>query len=71
MSLNIFERFGGWPVLKGDQWNEESWSWQNAIVDCRKNGYSNDYILGFFVEADFKNSSKSIVYVRFFFTLHS
>lgn len=64
VSLSIFDRFGGWPAVKGDFWKEGSWTWQKAVHDCRTNGYSVDFIMGLYVEADFKNSSRRIVYVR-------
>lgn len=64
ISLDIFDRFGGWPVIKGDDWTEELWTWQKAVYDCRLNGYSVDYIVSLYVEADFKNSSRRIIYVR-------
>ena len=62
--LDILDRLGGWPAVKGDSWDEESWTWQKAVVDCRKNGYSNDYFIDFSVGTDLKNSSTKIVDVR-------
>lgn len=56
---------GGWPVVKGDSWDEKSWSWQKAALNCRRNGYSTDYIVDFSVGTDLKNSSTKIVDVSF------
>lgn len=57
----IQESMGGWPVVQGDKWNESLWSWQKAAIDCRKNGYSTDYVVDFSVGTDLKNSSTKII----------
>lgn len=62
----IQDAMGGWPVVKGDKWNEDSWTWQKVAIDCRKNGYSTDYVVDFSVGTDLKNSSMKIVDVRNF-----
>lgn len=51
------DSLGGWPVLKGDRWDEKStWSWQQAVKDFRKVGYSMDYVFDFSVGVDLKKS---------------
>jgi neprilysin len=60
----ILDSMGGWPAVQGDKWNESSWSWQKAAIDCRRNGYSTDYVVDFSVGTDLKNSSTKIVDVR-------
>jgi neprilysin len=57
----IMESMGGWPVVKGDNWNETQWTWQKAAINCRKNGYSTDYVVDFSVGTDLKNSSTKII----------
>ncbi|CRK97823.1 CLUMA_CG011199, isoform A, partial [Clunio marinus] len=59
--LNIHESMGGWPLLKGDSWDEKAWSWQKSVRDFRKRGYSPDYILDFSVGTDLKNSTRRII----------
>lgn len=55
---DISESLGGWPVVKGDRWDDESeWTWIKAVKDFRKIGYSMDYIFDFSVGIDLKNSS--------------
>lgn len=61
---DIMDSMGGWPAVKGDNWDEKSWTWQKSILDCRKKGYSNDYLIDFSVGTDLKNSSTKIVDVR-------
>lgn len=62
--VDIQEEMGGWPVVKGDNWDEKSWSWQKSVKDFRKRGYSTDYILDFSVGTDLKNSTRRIIDVR-------
>lgn len=52
---------GGWPVIKGDAWDENKWSWQQSVKDFRKRGYSTDYIFDFSVGTDLKNSTRRII----------
>ena len=59
--LDIHESLGGWPVVKGDSWNESKWTWTKTVKDFRKYGYSTDYIFDFSVETDPKNSTKKII----------
>ncbi|XP_031633689.1 neprilysin-2-like [Contarinia nasturtii] len=43
--LDITDKLGGWPVLKGDEWDTQSeWNWTWAIKEFRKVGFSTDYI---------------------------
>ncbi|RXG71041.1 Membrane metallo-endopeptidase-like 1 [Armadillidium vulgare] len=52
---------GGWPVVVGDEWDEEAFSWTNAIYTNRRIGYSIDYLIDFSVTVDVKNSSWRII----------
>lgn len=61
---DIQEKMGGWPAVKGDSWDETSWTWQKSAIGSRRNGYSTDYIVDFSVGTDLKNSSTYIVDVR-------
>lgn len=59
--FNITDKLGGWPVVKGDKWDEKSWDWISAVKEFRKVGYSMDYILDFSVGIDLKNSTKRTI----------
>jgi len=59
--VDIQEEMGGWPVVKGDAWDESKWTWQQSVKDFRKRGYSTDYIFDFSVGTDLKNSSRRII----------
>ncbi|XP_031634008.1 neprilysin-2-like isoform X2 [Contarinia nasturtii] len=42
---DITDKLGGWPVVKGDQWDMKTeWSWSWAVKELRKIGYSTNYI---------------------------
>lgn len=57
--LAIASRFGGWPVLFGeDQWvHEENWNWLQMNMDLRDGGFPFDTIFGLSVQTDLMNSS--------------
>jgi predicted metalloendopeptidase len=59
--LDIHEELGGWPVVKGDAWDEGSWNWVKSVQDFRRKGYSTDYIFDFSVGTDLKNSTRRII----------
>lgn len=61
---DIMDAIGGWPAVKGDSWDEKSWTWTNATIECRKHGYSTDYVMDFSVSTDLKNSTNKLVDVR-------
>jgi len=58
---DVMQRMGGWPAVVGDDWDESAWSWQKSILDCRANGYSNDFLLEFSVATNLADSSKKII----------
>lgn len=59
--LDILDTLGGWPVLRGDDWNADSWSWVKSVKDFRMQGYSTDYFFDFSVGTDLKNSTRRII----------
>lgn len=60
--VTISKSLGGWPVVEGSSWDDEStWSWIQAVKDFRKIGYSMDYIFDFSVGTDLKESLKRII----------
>lgn len=55
--IDISDKLGGWPVVKGDRWDDtSSWNWIQSVADFRKVGFSMDYIFDFSVGIDLKNS---------------
>ncbi|XP_053693923.1 neprilysin-2-like [Sabethes cyaneus] len=61
--LDILDRMGGWPVLKGGGWKADSWSWEKSVEKCRQHGYSVNYIMSFSVGSDSKNTSYRTIQV--------
>ena len=55
--LNVLQALGGWPLLEGEAWKSEKFSWFSLVWRFRQLGYSVDYLLDFSVTADLKNSS--------------
>lgn len=63
--ITILDKLGGWPVIKGNRWDDKSsWDWVEAVKDFRKVGYSMDYIFDFSVGIDLKNSTTRTIDVR-------
>lgn len=62
--LNILQKLGGWPVLEGDQWNENDFNWKESVYKFREMGYSVDYFIDFSIGVDLKNSTKRTIDVR-------
>lgn len=70
--FNITDKLGGWPVVVGDAWDDESaWSWTWAVKEFRKVGYSMDYIFDFSIGVDLKKSTSRIIDVSLFTDLFS
>lgn len=60
--VDILEKYGGWPVVKGDDWKSHDWNWLEI-----SNRISNDglikLILNCHTEVEPTNSSKRILIV--------
>lgn len=60
--FDITDTLGGWPVVKGDDWdNRSEWTWTSAVKMFRKIGYSMDYIFDFSIGIDLKKSTSRII----------
>lgn len=62
--LEMLKRLGGWPVLDGDSWDKEAFTWEQSVYNFRAAGYSVDYFLDFSISVDVKNSTKRVIDVR-------
>lgn len=60
--VSITDKLGGWPVVKGNQWSDVM-KWTDIVKEFNKIGYSADYIFGFTVASDLRNTSSRIIYV--------
>ena len=55
--LKVIKAMGGWPVLEGDEWDQDNFNWFDMVYRFRDFGYSVDYPVDFSVDTDLKNSS--------------
>lgn len=54
---DILDSYGGWPIVKGNAWNENEWDWMDTIGKMRRTGLTTSYVLSTTIGANFKNSS--------------
>lgn len=59
----ILESMGGWPLVEGNKWRDNSWSWQKVLWKMESLGISSDQLFDLGVDVDMKNSSKRTFYV--------
>lgn len=64
--VDILEKYGGWPVIKGHNWKSDEWQWMEANKKIFNDGFPANLVMGFFVEINIRNSSTRIIYVRMF-----
>lgn len=60
----IMESLGGWPILKGENWDENLWTYQEILLKLGKLGLETSQIFSAFIDADMKNSTARKIYVR-------
>lgn len=64
---DILEAFGGWPVVKGDSWNDVDFDWVETLKKLRLFGLQPSVIFTFRVQTDKKNSMKRVLDVSVLF----
>lgn len=62
--IEILERYGGWPVLKGDEWKSDDWDWLEMSRNMSNDGLPSNFILEVTVGPDFENTSQNILKVK-------
>lgn len=65
--MEILEKIGGWPVAKGDKWNENQWDWLGAHKQMFADGLNSDIMVEFSIAPHYHDSSKRVIYVSFSF----
>lgn len=67
----VLNKLGGWPVVLGNNWKEENFTWIKTDEMIRSLGYATRYIFRPYVMRDLENPSKNLLYVSFlFYNLH-
>lgn len=61
--IDMLNDYGGWPVLKGDEWIEAGWDWIDAIKRFRQDGLDPNIVFTVYASADLKNSTTRKIYV--------
>lgn len=69
--MEILEKYGGWPAVKGDQWNNDNWDWKEVNKKMSSDGLEDALIFSLAILTDQKNSTKRVLDVRRFSTLTS
>ncbi|XP_043288930.1 neprilysin-2-like [Venturia canescens] len=59
--LQQLEKFGGWPVLLGDAWNENEFNWVETIYKLRNSGNPFFQLIASGVVLDVKNNSRYVI----------
>lgn len=60
--IELLDRYGGWPIVKGNRWKADNWSWINASQMISNDGIEN-LILNLGIGIDLKNSTKNVLIV--------
>lgn len=61
--LEKIERFGGWPVVKGDSWSGENFDWIRLLKNFSEEGFGTNQIIKFQRTVGLDNSSRYIIHV--------
>lgn len=55
------KRFGGWPVVIGQNWNASNFDWIDTLIRFRELGFTHDILLDLSVTPDFRNNTRHII----------
>src|SRR5699024_1380281 len=59
----IIKNTGGWPVVEGNEWNEENFDWISTSYKFMKIGLTPYMILNFQMQPDITNSTRNVLFV--------
>ncbi|XP_045472072.1 neprilysin-2-like [Harmonia axyridis] len=59
----LLKSFGGWPVVEGSKWNEDTFNWSETLIKMKESGLPYGFFMDFSVVVDDKNSSRRILTV--------
>lgn len=61
--VEVLNKYGGWPVVKGINWMADQWDWLNISQQISSDGLI-DLVLDCHIETEPRNSSKRILIVN-------
>lgn len=62
--MDILERYGGWPVIKGDNWKSDGWDWLEMSKNMSNDGLLANFIFNVKISDDIANSTNNIIQVN-------
>lgn len=65
----ILKDLGGWPVLEGDEWKSEDFSWKNIIQKHRQIGQIFFYFMDFGIRRGDGNTGGIIEVMTFYLNI--
>lgn len=63
--VEILDKYGGWPVVKGNDWQSDNWDWFEMTKRISHDGLDN-LILECFISVDLKNTNRRILSVSLY-----
>lgn len=64
--LELFQIFGGLPVIEGEEWDESKFKWAETVKKFRQKGVSVDYLIDLSISPDIMSSTRRHIEVRKF-----
>ncbi|KAF5306388.1 hypothetical protein FQA39_LY08897 [Lamprigera yunnana] len=61
VTIGLLNKVGGWPVLQGENWNEDNFDWKSTTYQFRKMGIPSNSLISIFPGVHSYNSSKYII----------
>lgn len=58
---DMIEKYGGWPTVVGDQWNERNWEWYDIIGPILNDGLGVSLLLRMDVTTNQRNSTTRVL----------
>lgn len=61
--LDILERYGGWPVVKGNEWKATNWKWLEMLKNMSNDGLPTNFLFEATIDVDQNDTTKHIIKV--------
>lgn len=64
--VDFLEKHGGWPLLKGDDWNAEDWNWIEINKQMSNDGLPSSFLVDISVSVNYSNRHEKMIMVMIF-----